>query len=124
MPAAWTGAEDDADTVALVVTGAGAAAAGGGVTAAGAAAVVSCGAAAALSGFATPELSGGVCAPATRGIITLAVTSIQKLTPTIRAPTPVLIAFSPKFRDAARCRPLCSATLATCYFVPFIAICM
>jgi hypothetical protein len=104
MPAAWSGADDEADTVALVVAG-GVVAAGGGVAggvatagaAAGAgvcAAAVSGFATAALSGFGTPELSGDACACAPR-VRTAADTSIHTA---IRMILPTaLIALSPRF---------------------------
>jgi hypothetical protein len=96
MPAAWTGAEDDADTVALVAAGGGAAAAGAGVTAAGAgAAAVVSGAAATLSGFATPELSGGVCAFATRGSVAQAAITMKNVKPSPCTKPLALIALPP-----------------------------
>src|SRR5689334_7928882 len=105
MPAAWSGADDEADTVALVVAGGGVVAAGagvaGGVATAGAAAgagvcaaAVSGFATAALSGFGTPELSGDACACAPR-VRTAADTSIHTA---IRMILPTaLIALSPRF---------------------------
>src|SRR6185369_9390139 len=103
MPASLTGAAEGGGAVAVTAAGAGAAAAGAGagVTAAGA------GVTAALSGFATPELSGGVCAPATRGIVSSAATSIQDVPTKTRATYLQLITLSPFVRistRAARCR--------------------